>query len=133
MDRTSFRLVMTGLALLLGAVVALAFVLNPSGDDLALPDPVVSVAPAPDVAVLPQIGVVVVMEPGYRIAMEVDGVPVPEAELGFTEATGRYTWEPGPGRALESWAPGSHRVVITWDRVVGLPDPGSYGWAFRVQ
>ncbi len=133
MDRATFRLVMAGLALLLAAVVALAVAFNPGGSDPDLPDPVVSVSPEPESAVLPQIGVEVVMRPGYRIELAVDGVAVPATELGFTEATGRYTWAPGPGQALESWAPGSHRLAITWDRVVGLPDPGSYGWAFRVQ
>ncbi len=133
MDRTTFRLVMTGLALLLAAVVALAIALNPGGSEGDLPDAVVSVRPAPETAVLPQIGVEVVMRPGYRIELTVDGVEVPATELGFTEATGRYTWEPGPGRALEAWAPGTHRLSIAWDRVVGLPDPGSYDWEFRVQ
>ncbi len=133
MDRTTFRLVMTGLALLLAAVVALAIALNPSGSRTGLPDPVVSVRPTPGTAVLPQLEVEVVMRPGYRIELTVDGVEVPATELGFTEATGRYTWQPGPGRALEGWAPGTHRLAIAWDRVVGLPDPGSYEWEFRVQ
>ncbi len=128
-----YRLVMAGLALLLVAVVALAIAFNPSGGSGDLPDQVVSVRPAAGSAVLPQIGLEIVMQPGYRIEMVVDGTPVPPGELGFTEATGRYTWEPGPGRAIAAWVPGEHEVTITWDRVVGLPDQGTYTWTFRVQ
>ncbi len=133
MDRSTYRLVMAGLALLLGAVVALAIVFNPRGREGGLPAAVVSVEPAPNSAVLPQAGLEIVMEAGYVIALEVDGVRVPDSELGFVEPTGRFTWAPGPGRALEAWAPGEHRVSISWDRSVGLPDQGSFTWTFRVQ
>ncbi len=132
-DRTTFRLVMIGLALLLGAVAALGFALNPSGERVELPPPLISVEPAPEEAVLPQIGLVVELDNRYRIELTVDGRPVPDGELRFDDASGVYAWEPGPGRTLEAWAPGEHRVAITWDRIVGLPDPGTFAWTFRVQ
>jgi hypothetical protein len=45
-----------------------------------------------------------------------------------------YRWQPSPnGLYLTEWTPGTHTVRIEWDTFIGLPDPGSFEWEFRVQ
>ena len=70
---------------------------------------------------------------GYDIDLVIDGVAIQDAELDVVEETGRFTWTPGPGKAFEEWTPGLHVIEVTWDRTIGLPDPGSLRWSFRVQ
>jgi hypothetical protein len=48
-------------------------------------------------------------------------------------ATGVHRWAPSDDNTITEWVPGTHTVVIRWDKVSGLPDRGSYSWSFRVQ
>lgn len=132
MDQRTFRLLLIGLSLLLVAVVALAIVFNPSGTEVALPDPVERVFPAPDDAHDDQVRIVVDMAPNYQLTLRVDGLIVPEDEVRFT-LPGRYAWAPAPSGTLEEWTRGTHRAEITWERTVGLPDVGAYSWTFIIR
>lgn len=128
-----YRLIYAGLSLALVAVVALAFAFgSPEGRDLGLPEPVEAISPVPGETVLRQSPIEIDMAVGYRLEMFVDGVRIPADELTLVEATGVYSWEPGPGRLFSIWTPGEHRVRITWDTVAGVPDPGELEWTFRV-
>jgi len=127
------RLVLIGLGLVFVAIVVIAFVLAPGGDDAPLPSGLERVSPQPGDAVLPQAGIVVDLAAGYSLDLWVDGLRIPAAQVDYVAATGLYTWEPGPGRSIEEWRPGSHTVRAAWDRLTGLPDPGSFDWEFRVQ
>lgn len=132
---TRHRTVYAALVAALAAVVILVVLLSPSGEVRPkLPDPLESVLPAPGDAVVRQTAIEIDLPVGYRIDLYVDGEAVPTDEIGFTESTGRWTWQPGPGRSTERWEAGEHVVRIVWDRVAGgRPDPGEYEWAFRVQ
>ncbi len=133
MTDTRFRLVMIGLALLLVAVIAFAVGIAPSGSELEIPDEIESLLPGPNQAFAPQVGLAIDMQTGYDIQLFVDGQPVFAGEIDRIEPTGQFFWKPQPGQAIEEWTPGLHTVRIEWDRVVGLPDPGSFEWSFRIQ
>ncbi len=127
------RLVYTGLTLALAALVAAVVWLMPAGEESGLPEPLESVFPEPGDAVVRQTVVEVDLPVGYVIELWVDGDPVPPFEIGVTESTGRWVWQPGPGRSVEQWSAGGHTVRITWDRPLGRPDPGEFEWSFRIQ
>ena len=115
------------------AVILAAIGFSTSGSEATLPEPVEAIFPLPGDSVIPQQGVLVDMKVGYSIVIRVDGVVIPQAEIRLVEPTGTSTWQPDEGHAVETWLPGDHTVVISWDRVTGLPDRGSFSWTFRVQ
>ena len=126
-------LVYAGLGLALVAVVGFAIVFSPSGAEPDLPDAVEWVFPLPNDSTIPQAALEIDMQVGYEIVLFVDDIRISPIEIGVQTGTNRYTWEPAPGRFLETWEPGTHEVRIEWERVAGLPDPGSFSWTFRVQ
>jgi hypothetical protein len=131
MDR--HRLVLLGLALALAALVAVVVVVFPEGDTAEIPAPLEGVFPTPGDTVVRQTAIEVDLPVGYSMALQVDGRPIPGIEIGLTESTGVWVWQPGPGKSLEQWGAGEHTVVVTWDRVAGgRPDPGEFAWSFRV-
>jgi hypothetical protein len=101
-----YRQILIGsIASLVGLVVAVLIV-NPLGEEAALPRP---------------------------LELTVDGVTIPQTEIGFTRATGRYLWQPGPTTLFELWGAGDHEVTIHWERTSGGgPDPGQFTWTFRI-
>jgi hypothetical protein len=133
MKDTTYRLVYAGLGLALAAVIGLAVVFSPNGTGSPLPDAVERIFPLPNDAVIRQTSLEIDMQVGYEIVLFVDGFRISPIEIGVQTGTNRYQWQPAPGRFLESWAPGPHEIRIEWERVTGLPDPGSYSWTFRVQ
>lgn len=129
-----YRLIYTGLGLLVVAIVSLAFVFAPRGTRAPLPEPVEAVFPKPNDSVIRQTHIEVDLAVGYDGTLEVDGYPVPADEMTFVEATGVLRWGPSPtGVVLTEWAPGSHTVTVRWNRVFDLPDAGEFTWEFRVQ
>lgn len=133
MSATRYRVVLSILGLLLGALVVGAVILAPSGDVTSLPDAVARFSPADGAIVQRQTALVVDLRPGFALTLEVDGLPIPMDDIETTEATGRYVFRPGAGKAITEWVPGFHVVEITFDRTSGLPDPGSLRWSFRTQ
>jgi hypothetical protein len=132
MSQTTYRLIFLALGLGLIAVIVGAVLLAPSGDPLDVPDTVERFSPADGATVLEQTTVVLDLAPGYRVTFTIDGIVVPPEEVIATEATGRHEFIPGPGKVIEGWATGFHVVEAHWDRVSGLPDPGTLIWSFRV-
>lgn len=128
-----YRITFTLLGVALAAVVVAAVVLAPSGRVTELPEAVERISPVDGSTVLRQTQLEVDMRVGYGIELFVDGVRIPFDEIRFTESTGTHVWRPGPGLTFETWRPGAHAILIRWDRVVGLPDPGELRWSFRVQ
>lgn len=133
MSTTRYRLIYLTLGLALAAVVVFAVLLTPDSPSPPVPEPVERVAPEGGSIVQRQTSLLVDMQAGYAIVLTVDGVVIPEGELGFTAATGIYRWAPGPGSVVTAWTPGFHAIEIDWRRISGFADPGSYRWSFRVQ
>lgn len=133
MNESRFRLVVLGLGLLLIAVIAIAVGFSPSGSEVEIPDQIESLLPGPNQAFAPQVGLEIDMLAGYDIDLYVDGQLVFDGEIDRIEPTGQFFWTPQEGQVIEVWSPGTHSVRITWDRTVGLPDPGSFEWSFRIQ
>ncbi len=130
---TRYRVLFTLLGLGLALVVVAAVLFAPSGRDARLPSAVERYAPADGSMVPRQARVQLDLRPGYAIDLIVDGVAIPASEIDVVEANGLFTWEPGAGKTFPEWTPGFHTVEASWDRVSGLPDPGSLRWTFRVQ
>lgn len=127
-----YRLIYIGLALIAVATIALGIVFSREGEPVVLPGPVESVSPRPGDMVLPQAILEVDMEVGYALEIRVNGWPITDAT--FVEATGVYRWAPSPTHpAIQAWPPGEQVIEIFWDTTIGLPDPGSFTWTFRVR
>ena len=125
-----YRLIYLGLALVGIAAIALGIVFSTEGEPLELPGPLEAISPLPGSLVPLQASIEVDLEVGYEAIIWVDGWPV---EAQFVQATGVYTWSPGPNSpVITEWTPGEHTVRVEWDTYAGLPDPGSYEWSFRV-
>ena len=133
MKDTTYRLVYVSLGLAAMVVVGLAIMFAPSGSQADLPDPVERIFPLPNDAVIRQTTLEVDMAAGYQMVLFVDGIRISPVEIGIQTGTNLHTWQPAPGRFLETWAPGTHTIRIEWERTGGLPEPGSYAWSFRVQ
>jgi hypothetical protein len=124
---------MTGAAIALVALIAIVWAVNPLGDDAALPSPLEGIFPLPGDTVVRQTAIEVDLPVGYSMALIVDGVKIPQIEVGSTPATGRFLWQPGPTTLFELWSAGEHTVTIEWERISGGgPDPGSFTWTFRI-
>lgn len=133
MNDTRYRLAFLGLGLALIAVIVFTVVLFPDADEVRLPTAVEAVAPGDGDTVLRQTDLVIDMALGYEIEVYIDQVLVPLEEFATIEATGTYTWVPGPGKTFEEWSPGLHRVLIRYERTAGGVDFGELRWVFRVQ
>jgi hypothetical protein len=132
-DRNRYRLLYAAFGLVLVALIALVVVLYPEGDDAGLPEPLEEIFPLPGDSVVRQTAIEIDLPVGYDIDLYVDGRLIPEIEIGFTAATGRWIWQPAPGTSIEQWEGGEHTVVVTWDRIAGgRPDPGEFEWSFRI-
>lgn len=122
-----------GLGLALVALLAVLVAFWPSGDEFELPEPLEAVFPLPNDIVVRQTAVEVDLPVGYRLELSVDGVRIPESEIGLTEATGLRVWQPDMFSVIPEWTPGEHTVFIAWDSTVGRPDPGTFEWSFTVR
>jgi len=128
-----YRQLITVAAGLLIVLIGIVWILNPQGESADLPRPVEGLFPLPGDAVVRQTAIEVDLPVGYSLDLEVDGVSIPTAEIGFTPATGQYTWQPGPTTLFEVWDAGEHEVTIRWERLTGGgPDPGEFTWRFRI-
>lgn len=133
MSKTRYRLILSTLGLLLGLLVVGAVVLAPSGNVTELPSAVESFSPADGAIVQRQTDLEIDLRAGYSLTLVVDGVAIPAEDIDYTEATGKYVFRPGADKVITEWLPGFHIVEIAFDRIVGLPDPGSLRWSFRIQ
>lgn len=122
-----------GLGVAFALVVVFAVVWAPEGREFRLPAAVESISPAEGAIVQRQIGLQIDMQVGYEIELFIDGFRIPEGEIGYTRATGRYVWEPGPNTTFSEWSAGAHSVRINYERTSGRVDVGAFGWVFRVQ
>lgn len=133
MDR--YRLIMTGLGLLLVATVVLAWAWWPEGEALVIPPQVERLSPGPGDQVPRQVPLTVDLEPGYavRVFFPVDGtwieVPADEIDTGGA-ANGVYVWAPGPGRSLETWTQ-DQRLRILIESLTGIVTIDELEWGFR--
>ena len=121
------------LGLALASVIIGAIFLAPAGTMTELPDPVEEIAPADGATVLRQTQLTINLKVGYSLELTIDGIRIPNNELTFTEATGQYRWRPSIEQTVKEWTTGLHSVLIRWDRLTGLPDPGELSWSFRIQ
>ena len=118
---------------LLGFLVVAAVVLAPSGEAPNLPDPVENFSPADGAIVQRQTALEIDLLTGYSLVLEIDGTRIPPGDIDYTEQTGKYVFRPGDGKTIGEWTPGFHIIELSFDRIVGLPDPGSLRWSFRTQ
>lgn len=133
MTTTGYRIVYAILGVLFAAVVAGSIFLIPSGEGDGLPDAVESFSPGEgDLAIQP-VRVVLDLLPGYEATFVIDGLPIPPDQIDAIPETGRYQFDPGPGKVIERWTPGDHTVVATYVGGANDTDVGTVVWTFRVQ
>ena len=133
MTTTGYRIVYAILGVLFAAVVAGSIFLIPSGEGDGLPDAVESFSPGEgDLAIQP-VRVVLDLLPGYEATFVIDGLPIPQDQIDAIPETGRYQFDPGPGKVIERWTPGDHTVVATYVGGANDTDLGTVVWTFRVQ
>lgn len=133
MTSTRYRIILLLLGIGFIAVVLGAVLLAPEGSPPPLPDAVNRIDPGDGELRFGQPSVVLDLEGGYRAALTIDGIAIPEDQVIWTEVTGLHVFDPAPGKAIETWTPGFHLVEATWDGPSGQPDPGNLTWSFRVQ
>lgn len=134
MDR--YRILQLFLGLALALVVIGTVLLAPGGNPREVPAVIESASPDPTTEELhfdPLLPIEVDMRVNYAIVMTIDGERVPEDQLTFTEATGRYVFRPGPAQVVERWDVGRHTITIEWDTISGLADPGRFLWRFQIK
>ena len=132
MTTTGYRIVYTILGVLFAAVVAGSIFLIPSGDEARLPDAVESYSPGEGDLVVQPIKVILDLRPNYVATFVIDGIAIPDDQVDGILQTGRYQFEPGPGKVIEQWTPGTHTVVATYESERGT-DVGTVVWTFRIQ
>ena len=133
MTRTRYRVILLLLGIAFIAVVLGAVLLAPEGSPAQLPDAVDRIEPGDGELLFGQPSLVLDMASGYQASLVVDGIIIPDDQVTWTQATGLHVFDPGPGKAIESWVPGFHLVEATWDGPSTSPDPGNLTWTFRVQ
>ncbi|NIS30635.1 MAG: hypothetical protein GWN07_10125, partial [Actinobacteria bacterium] len=95
--------------------------------------PIQGLFPLPGDTVVRQTAIEIDLPVGYELDLFVDGIRIPAAEIGVTEATGVRIWQPGPFSLFAAWTPGDHSVEISWERIGGgAVDRGEFRWTFRV-
>ena len=133
MTKTRYRVILLLLGVGFIAVVLGAVLLAPEGSPARLPAAVNRIQPGDGELLFGQPQVVLDLEAGYRAALTIDGIAIPDDQVIWTEATGRHVFDPGPGKVIKEWAPGFHLVEASWEGLPGQPDPGNLTWTFRVQ
>jgi len=129
---TGYRIVYTLLGLGLAVVIGASILFLPSGDPESLPSAVENYSPKDLDIVTQPVTVLFDVKPGYAVTMTIDGIPIPLDQMDAIEATGRYQFDPGPGKVIERWAPGDHTVVATYVGGPGNVDSGTVVWTFSV-
>lgn len=135
----NYRLFYVGAGLLVVAVILLAVVLVPRGEQNSLPSPIESIAPMDNSSVPRQTELVVDLLFGYQATIRVNGYQIPNRELRFVEATGVYRWRPSSASVIfPEWRNGNHTIGVDWsplgsNRDQQVAEFGSYQWSFRVQ
>jgi len=126
-----YRLLYIGLGLLAIAAIAFGILFSTEGQEEILPDALESVSPSPDDLVPLQAIVEIDLEAGFEAVIYVDGWQISDAT--YVEGTAVYRWAPSPSNpTINVWTPGEHTILVEWDTIAGMPDPGSYEWSFRV-
>jgi len=133
MNTTGYRVVYTVLGLALVAIIGVSIMFIPSGDPETLPSAVESYAPQQGDIVANPIKVLIDLKANYVASFVIDGTPIPDDDVDAILETGRYQFIPGPGKAIERWAPGEHAVVVTWVGGQASVDTGTLVWTFTVQ
>ena len=133
MTKTRYRIILLLLGTGFIVVVLGTVLLAPRGSPSVLPEAVNRIDPGNGELAFGRPKVVLDLEPGYHASLVIDGVAVPDDQVTWTESTGLHVFDPGPGKAIESWVPGFHLVEATWDGPSTSPDPGNLTWTFRVQ
>jgi len=133
MTTTGYRVTFALLAIALLAIIGGSILLIPAGDPEQLPEAVERYSPRDgDIAINP-VKVTIDLKSNYTVEFVIDGVRIPADDLNAIPEIGRYEFDPGPGKIIERWEPGSHTVVATWMGGANNIDVGTLVWTFQVQ
>ncbi len=134
--RHPWRVAIVAIALI--AVLNLGIILLVSSDTSApgsasLPDVVESISPEPGGLTGLVDDVSVDLRDGLTGVLVIDGVEIPEDQIGGVPELGVLTFRPGKDKELSRFRTGENTVVVRyWPQGEERPaEPASYGWRFR--
>ena len=83
--------------------------------------------------ILSQDQVGVDLAPGYSGRLNINGVPIPDADITITEALNLVLFRPGPDKVFEALDPGQNCVLATyWKTQLGDGESETINWCFEV-
>jgi hypothetical protein len=89
--------------------------------------------PEPRAETLRQTDVGVDLRVGYAAKLSIDGVAIPEDEVGGIREQGEYIFRPGDGKQFDSFEAGRHEARATITNLEQpTQDPIQIAWAFDV-
>ena len=133
MTTTGYRIVYTLLAVALIGIIGASILFIPSGDPETLPDAVERYSPGDGDMVTQPVKVILDLKARYEATFTIDGIAIPPDQVDSIFETGRYQFEPGPGKVIERWTPGDHTVVASYVGGQNQIDVGTVVWTFRIQ
>ena len=102
-----------------------------SRPDPARPPEIERTFPNPGDQILAQGEVGADIPNGWSLALQIDGVAIPDDQLEKVAQLGEYRFKPRPGRVIERLRSGEHRATVEVRPPDGRP-PITYTWSFRV-
>lgn len=128
----------TSIKVLIGVILAalvgvsvLYFVKAPGSSNEPVSTVIESITPANGDKTLQNGQLKVDLLTGWDARLTIDGVPIPDDELSKVAPLGTITFQPGPGKALESFPAGQNCVVMTYWQIATGPDNSfTKSWCF---
>ena len=92
-----------------------------------------SVSPANNDKILQQSPIDIDLETGWDARLTIDQRAIPPEQLERVEAQGKFTFQPGPGKAFETFPAGQNCATLTyWQIRTGPGQSFDYQWCFTV-
>jgi hypothetical protein len=126
------RAVIAGLLAVAVAFMVFAF-RSPGSSDPVTDEAVERRFPEPDAETLRQVQVGVDLRPGFAAVLTIDGIRIPEDQVGGIPQQDEYVFTPGDGQVIERFSGGRHCVTASVrNRVNPEEAPVSVNWCFDV-
>jgi hypothetical protein len=136
---TRFKIVAAIVILVATGLLTIAYLVATDDDDAlsgsgGTREFVEALIPPENSQILQQSTVGIDLAPGWQGVLRLGGQEIPEDQLTVTEALNQVTFTPGPGKVMESLAPGRLCVqALVWRSAAGRDgSERSVHWCFEV-
>lgn len=125
------RRLIIALLLVVVAVAIVGLVRLPSSTPKASNDIIESLTPAENDKTLQQGQVIADLLTGWDAKFTIDGKPIPDEQVAKVPQQGKFTFQPGPGKALEYFPAGQNCATLTyWQIATGPEQSFTKQWCF---